>query len=414
MRSDLSGELVRALDLGEIVPYFQPLVDLETGRLLGFEVLARWLHPVHQIIPPLEFIPLAEKAGLIGVLTERLLHQACLAAADWPAEIRLSVNISPLQLHDSAMPERLHEVAEQARFPLNRLIFELTEGALIEDINVARSTLGNLKSLGAHLALDDFGTGYSGLRHLQMLPFDMLKLDASFVRTMTSHRESRKIVAAVMGLCQNLGLTSVAEGIESQSHWDMLRCLGYRTGQGWLFGRPAPAAQASAMVDDARQWRQRQSTAPIAEQVALRLEAMPIQCLWQLHALYEGAPVGLAFVDPELRYIAVNERLAEMHGLPIAAFVGRPVAEVIPELIEIVKPRLRRALAGESLQNQKTHYRPNDRQHRRVLQSSYQPVRDVAGEIVGVSLAVVDVTHHDAPGVSKEPQRLQPPIFEKP
>ena len=141
----------------------------------------------------------------------------------------------------------------------------------------------------------------------------------------------------------------------------MLRCLGYRTGQGWLFGRPAPAAQASAMLDDARQ-TQGKSTAPIAEQVALRLEAMPIQCLWQLHALYEGAPVGLAFVDPELRYIAVNERLAEMHGLPVAAFVGLPVAEVIPELIEQIEPRFRRALAGKSLRDQKTHYRPHDRQ----------------------------------------------------
>ncbi len=413
MRSDLSGDLVRALDLDEIVPYYQPLVDLQTGRLVGFEVLARWFHPIHQIIHPSDFIPLVEKAGLIGALTERLLHQACVAAADWPVEIRLSVNISPLQLYDSAMPERLHEVAGQARFPLNRLMFEVTEAALIEDIDLARSTLVNLKSLGAHLALDDFGTGYSGLRHLQMLPFDMLKLDASFVRTMTTHRESRKIVAAVMGLSQNLGLIPVAEGIESESQWDMLRCLGYRTGQGWLFGRPAPAAQASAMLDDARQ-TQGKSTAPIAEQVALRLEAMPIQCLWQLHALYEGAPVGLAFVDPELRYIAVNERLAEMHGLPVAAFVGLPVAEVIPELIEQIEPRFRRALAGESLRDQKTHYRPHDRQLRRVLQSSYQPVRDMAGEIVGVSLAVVDVTLHEAPGVSKEPQRLQLPIFQQP
>jgi PAS domain S-box-containing protein len=413
MKGDLASELPRALDQNEIVPYYQPLVDLQTKRLIGFEVLARWCHPMHQIINPAEFIPLAEKTGLIGVVTERLLHQACLAAADWPAEIQLSVNISPLQLHDSLMPERLRRVTEEAHFPLHRLTFEVTEGALIENFDLTRAILDNLKSLGAHLALDDFGTGYSGLRHLQMLPFDALKLDASFVRTMTSHRESRRIVAAVMGLCQNLGLTSVAEGIESQSQWEMLRCLGYRTGQGWLFGRPAPAAQASAMLDDAQQKSQTESMARIAEQVALRLEAMPIQCLWQLRALYEGAPVGLAFVDPELRYIAVNERLAEMHGMPITAFVGRHVGEVIPELIEQIAPRFQRSLAGESLRDQMTHYRSLDPEHRRVLQSFYQPVRDVAGEVIGVSLAVVDMTHHRAAEGAKEPQRLQLPVFRR-
>jgi PAS domain S-box-containing protein len=410
MRSDLSGELVRALDQNEIVPYYQPLVDLLTRRLVGFEILARWHHPVRQIIYPSEFIPLAEKTGMIGILTERLLRIACLAATDWPPEISLSVNISSLQLHDPAMPERLQQVVEETQFPLNRLILEVTESALIEDLDLARSILGNLKSRGAHLSIDDFGTGYSGLRHLQMLPFDTLKLDASFVRTMTTHRESRKIVAAVMGLCQNLGLTSVAEGIETESQWDMLRCLGYHLGQGWLFGSAA-AAPASVMLDDVRQRSHGQSTAPIAELVALRLEAMPIQCLWQLHALYEGAPVGLAFVDPQLRYIAVNERLAEMHGLPIASFLGRPIAEVIPELIEHIEPRFRRALAGESLKDQRTDYRSRDRRHRRVLLSSYQPVRDFSGEVVGVSLAVVDITHHLSLVESKEPQPQ--PLFQR-
>jgi PAS domain S-box-containing protein len=411
MKADLSDELPRAVDQDEIVPYYQPLVDLDTKRLIGFEVLARWCHPIHQIISPAEFIPLAETMGLIGLLTERLLHQACLVAADWPTEIKLSVNISSLQLHDSTLPECLQRVTEEVHFPMHRLTFEVTEGALIEDFELARSILGDLKSLGAHLALDDFGTGYSGLRHLQMLPFDVLKLDASFVRTITSHRETRKIAAAVMGLCQNLGLTSVAEGIESQGQWELLRCLGYRTGQGWLFGRPAPAAQASVLLDDAQQRSQKESVARIAEQVALRLEAMPIQCLWQLHALYKGAPVGLAFVDPTLHYIAVNERLAEMHGIPIAAFIGRPIAEVIPELIEQIEPRFRRALAGESLEDLTTHYRPSDARHGRVLQSSYQPVRDVAGEVIGVSLAVVDITRDEAADLLNKTHRLELPVF---
>jgi PAS domain S-box-containing protein len=409
--SDLASELPRALERGEIVPYYQPLVDLQTERLTGFEVLARWCHPVHQFIHPADFIPLAEKAGLIGALCERLLDQACLEAADWPQDTQLSINISPLQLHDAAMPERLHQVAAQAQFPVQRLTFELTEVALIEDFDRARSILGDLKSMGAHLALDDFGTGYSGLRHLQLLPFDALKLDASFVRTMTSHRESRKIVAAVMGLCQNLGLISVAEGIETKHQCEMLRCLGYSSGQGWLFGRPEPGAQVSRMLERGRQGPQTQSIARIAEQVAMRLEAMPIQCLWQLRALYEGAPVGLAFVDPELRYVAVNERLAEMYGLPIAALLGQPIAAVAPGLIEQVEPRYRRALAGETVTDATINYRSRKTQHVRTLQSSYQPVRDVAGEVIGVSVAVVDVTPLDRDSQPQPPARLELPNF---
>ena len=233
MNSNLARELPGALQRNEIVPYYQPIVDLQTRRVVGFEVLARWHRAPHQIINPLEFIPLAETAGLIGDLTERQLRNACLAAADWPADIQLSVNISPLLLQDAGLPDRLHRIAGEARFPFCRLVFEITECAEIEDFDIARSILGNLKSLGAHLALDDFGTGYSGLRYLQMLPFDQLKLDAAFVRTMTTHRESRKIVAAVMGLCQNLGLAAVAEGIESDSQLEMLRSLGYGGGQGF-------------------------------------------------------------------------------------------------------------------------------------------------------------------------------------
>jgi PAS domain S-box-containing protein len=288
------------------------------------------------------------------------------------------------------MPERIRQLAEQVRFPLHRLTFEITEGGRIDNFDLARAVLGDLKSLGIRLALDDFGTGYSGLQHLQMLPFDTLKLDSSFVRTMTSHRESRRIVAAVMGLCQNLGLTPIAEGVETQIQSDMLLGLGYRMGQGWLFGRPAPLPETAELLQQDRQKPQTLSIAHIAEQAALRLEAMPIQCLWQLRALYAGAPVGLAFVDPGFRYVAVNERLAEMHGVPIAALLGRAIADVIPEVFAQIEPRLRRALAGEPITDARTYYHSQDRV--RVVQASYQPVRDFVDEVIGVSVAVVDIT----------------------
>jgi len=404
--TDLASELPRALEQNEIIPYYQPLVDLQTRRVIGFEVLARWHHPVRQVIHPAEFIPLVENSGLIDALTDRLLRQACLEALDWASDSSLFVNLSPLQLRDTAMPERLHQLAGEAQFPFHRLTFEITEGAVIEDLELARVIIGNLRSLGAHLAVDDFGTGFSGLRYLQMLPFDALKLDAAFVRSVTGHRETRKIVAAVMGLCQSLGLTAIAEGIESQDQMEMLRSLGYRNGQGWLFGRPTQAAQAAALLADHREHQPEPSVANIAEQVAMRLEALPIQCLWQLRALYEGAPVGLAFVDHNLRYLAVNERLAEMHCCPVAAFLGRPVCDVIPERMEQVEPRFRRALAGEVIKDVRTRYR-QDGGRIVVLQSSYQPVRDGAGEIIGVSVAVVDVT-----GEPQGPQRFELPVFQ--
>lgn len=394
MSDDANSELVRALRENEIVPYFQPLIDLRNGGIVGFEVLARWLHRTGKIIYPAEFISVAESAGLIGLLSEHLLHQACVLAGQWSREVQLTLNISPVQLTDPAMPERLHLIAEGAGFPLNRLTFEITEGAIVRDYEIARRILGDLKSSGAQLALDDFGTGHSGLQHLQRLPFDALKLDAGFVRSLNSDRGTRKIVAAVMGLCQSLGLTAVAEGIEQEAQFEMLRCLGYSIGQGWLFGRPAPAPQAAAMLENAK-WSPGRSVAHIAEQVALRLEALPMQCLWQLQAVYEGAPVALAFIDQECRYVAVNERLAEINGIPVAAFLGRAVREVVPYLADQVEPRIRKALAGEAIKDAQTFYRPSGSKRPRVCRSSYQPVRDWSGEIVGVSVAVVDIIEHE-------------------
>ena len=182
---------------------------------------------------------------------------------------------------------------------------------------------------------------------------------------------------------------------------EMLLSLGYGTGQGWLFSRPVPASHIPSMLKDTRRVASARPMARIAEQVALRLEALPIQCLWQLQALYEGAPVGLAFVDRDLRYLAVNEQLAEMHGLPIAAFLGRRLDEVIPEVIDQVEPRFRRALAGESVKDSNTLW-PSNREQQHAVRSSYQPVRDAAGEIIGVSVAIVDIADRKA-GSSRTP-----------
>ncbi|WP_348268130.1 EAL domain-containing protein [Edaphobacter paludis] len=386
-------DLSRALDADEIVPYFQPIVELRTGVLTGFEALARWRHPVHGPISPEIFIPLAEEHGLIGTLTGNLLRRVFSVAASLPQELCISFNISPLQFRDPSLSRQIDSAAQLAGFSLKRLILEITESALIDNIDQAQSIAQDWKAHGISLALDDFGTGYSSLRHLQSLPFDELKVDASFVREISDTRESRKIVAAIIGLGHSLGLTTVAEGIETKDKADMLVRLGCDIGQGWLYGPPVPP-------DDLSDFLSRRSLSPIhaissfpSSNRLPNLEAHPAQRLAQLQAIYESAPVGLCFLDCNLRYVSINRRLAEMNGVPIAEHLGRSVAEVIPEVFFRIEPYLRRALQGETINDLEiTSPRKNAEGGNLTLIVTYQPVRDEAEEIVGVSVAVVDIT----------------------
>ena len=244
-RALLEGDLRLAIASDQIVPYFQPLVAMGTERLVGFEMLARWPHPVRGMISPAEFIPIAEDTGLIGPLTDRLLRRACCIALTWHPGVLLACNVSPLQLRGRGLPAMVRAALRESGLPPHRLELEVTESALVGDIDLARDLLNELKALGVRLALDDFGTGYSSLRHLNMLPFDKIKIDASFVGQMASNMESRKIVAAVLGLGQSLGLATVAEGVENPETAALLRDLGCDIGQGWLFGRPCSSETAS-------------------------------------------------------------------------------------------------------------------------------------------------------------------------
>ena len=386
-------DLRRAIDNQEIVPWFQPIVDLRTGLLSGFEVLARWQHPQRGLVLPAEFIPLAEKTFLIGPLMDVILVQACEAAAVFPEHLTLSVNVSPLQLRDRLLPEQIQRAVERGGFSLRKLIVEITESALVPNLDLATSIAKELKAFGAQLALDDFGTGYSCLRHLQVLPFDKIKIDASFVQSMMSQRESRKIVAAIVGLGLSLGLETVGEGIEEKEHADLLFSLGCGLGQGWWYGRPMPATELVAFLAKEEQMPGSKDEASVVADVALNLEAMPAQKLAQLQAIYDGAPVGLAFLDKNLRYVSVNERIATMKNIPIQDHIGRSVAEVVPDAFTQVEPALRRALAGESISAIEFRI-PNSSQvdGYSTLLSSYQPIRDAADEIVGISVAVMDIT----------------------
>jgi len=387
-------DLVGAFDAAEFVPFFQPLVELRTGQLASFEVLARWNHARLGTILPDEFIPTLERIGLINKLTQALLTNAFASSVLVDSALTLSVNISPIQLLDFTLPDNIAVAAQRGGFALDRLTIEITESALVDDLPRAKAVAQELKALHCRLALDDFGTGYSSLKHLNALPFDELKVDRGFVNSMTRMRDSRKIVASVIGLGQSLGLTTAAEGIETQEQADLLFRMGCDLGQGWLYGKPMPADQLERLIEDTPHEIPVRVPALLSEGSNMS-EVLPGQKLAQLQAIYDGAPVGLCLLDRNLRYVSINRRLAEMNGVPVAAHLGRTVAEIIPDLFPTVEPFIRRALAGEpvigvEMDKPATHAGQHDR-HGMV---SYQPVRDEAGEVLGVSVAIMDVSEH--------------------
>jgi PAS domain S-box-containing protein len=392
-------DLRNAIERKEVVPSFQPIVDLRSGRVWGLEVLARWHHPQLGIISPERFIPLAESTGLIEPLFVSILNQAMpsvQALAGLPLGfskyLTLSVNISPVQLRNRNMPEQIRQAAEEAGFSTHQLMIEITESGLVGNLELALAIAEDLKALGVRLALDDFGTGYSSFRHLHSLPLDVIKIDRSFVQSMNYRRESRKISATILGLGHSLSLTTVAEGVEDKVHADMLFYLGCQLGQGWLYGPPISAAELPGIL--ARETLATPAGAPLlAADMASNLEASPTQRLAQLQAIYDGSPVGLCFIDRDLRYVSQNRRLSEMSAAPLGPRLGKKVGEVMPLVYLQMEPYLNRALAGEAISNLEIlTERPGVPSELNTILVSLQPARDEAGEVVGISIAAVDIT----------------------
>jgi diguanylate cyclase (GGDEF)-like protein len=244
-RFRMERDIRQAIARREIQPHYQPLVRLVDGEVEGYEMLARWHHPIRGLIGPDKFIPVAEDAGLMTDMSLMLLSQACRDAQAWPAHIYVSINISPRQLRDADLCGKLMRVIEDGGLDPKRLEIEITEKGLVEDFDRARQVLRALKATGMTLALDDFGTGYSSLSHLRELPFDKLKIDRSFILTLLDSPENKKIVDAVITLGRSLGIKVTAEGIDSLVHMEWLRWRGCATGQGYYFGRPVLAAQVA-------------------------------------------------------------------------------------------------------------------------------------------------------------------------
>jgi diguanylate cyclase (GGDEF)-like protein/PAS domain S-box-containing protein len=251
-QASLEGDLRRALASREIQPHYQPLMELSKGKLVGFEILARWQHATLGNIAPDTFIPIAEKLGLISALTRDLLRTACNDAKAWPDDLVLALNLSPLQLTDAMLPLQILAVLNETEFPPSRLEIEVTEGALVKDLLGAKTILTSFQNLGVKISLDDFGMGYSSMYNLADLRFDKIKIDRSFIQSMSGNPESLAIVNAVLALSKRLGVPTLAEGVENKEA--MLRLIdgGCEFGQGYLFGKAVSAAETREIIEQTR------------------------------------------------------------------------------------------------------------------------------------------------------------------
>lgn len=253
---DLLKELRQALDRGDFVPYFQPIIDLNTSRCVGFEALARWQHPQKGIIPPSDFIPLAEANGLIGLLTHQILQRACQQLAMWrrrfPAArpLKISMNITADDLASPCLLEVFQESIASAQLDASSITVELTESGFIENYDVANATAERLRSNGFDIAIDDFGTGYSSLSYLSKMPISIIKIDQSFVSKMHQDDRTYGIVDSIIALAKRMGLKVVAEGLETSAQLILLKSLGCDFGQGYLISKPMPAEYIEATFLD--------------------------------------------------------------------------------------------------------------------------------------------------------------------
>jgi EAL domain-containing protein (putative c-di-GMP-specific phosphodiesterase class I) len=246
-RRELDMDLRNALVNAEFELYYQPLVNLQDNEIVAFEALLRWNHPARGLISPAEFIPVAEETGLIIPLGEWVLRRACEETANWPADIKVAVNLSPSQLKSRNLTEVVVSALASSGMPAHRLQLEITETVLMQNTFNTLATLHQLRALGVQIAMDDFGTGYSSLSYLRSFPFDKIKIDRSFIQDLSNGAEPLAIVHAVTGLAKSLNMISTAEGVETQQQLEKLQSVGCTEMQGFLFSRARPAAEVVRM-----------------------------------------------------------------------------------------------------------------------------------------------------------------------
>ena len=257
-RRRLELDLRQALPLKQFQMHYQPLIDATSNAVTGFEALLRWRHPDRGMVPPLEFIRVAEEMRLMGAIGAWVLKQACIDAMNWPSETKIAVNVSATQFSSRALDEDVSAALRESGLNPTRLELEITESVLLENSEATMALLHKLKALGVRIAMDDFGTGYSSLSYLSSFPFDKIKIDRSFTSGDQSDNKASAIVRAVVGLGTNLGMTTTAEGVETRAQLELLRAHGCTEVQGYLFSRPIPAVEIAGFLN------RHDQTAPLA------------------------------------------------------------------------------------------------------------------------------------------------------
>jgi diguanylate cyclase (GGDEF)-like protein len=240
-RRRLELDMRQALARREFLLHYQPQMNLENNRLTGCEALIRWRHPERGTVSPVDFIPLAEEIGLIVPIGEWVIRQACRDAAAWPAPLSVAVNVSPAQFKSERLVETILSALSTSGLPAKRLEVEITEGVLLQESEKTLQTLHRLRALGVRVSMDDFGTGYSSLSYLRSFPFDKIKIDRSFVKDLAAKPDGDAIIRAIAGLGKSLGMTTVAEGVETHDQMQRIRAEGCTDVQGYLISKPIPA-----------------------------------------------------------------------------------------------------------------------------------------------------------------------------
>lgn len=245
-KRSFEADLQTALQNNEMEVYYQPQMFTKTREICGFEALLRWTHPVRGKVPPSEFIPVAERTGLIHSLGKWAMDVACQEAKTWKGNLKIAINLSPIQFHSTSLVQNVVDALDKSGLDPSRLELEITESVLLNKSDDTIETLEKLKNVGIKIAMDDFGTGYSSLGNLRGVPFDKIKIDQAFLRDVATDKDALAIVEFVVGMAKSLRMTTIAEGIETEEQFECMTRLGCDQMQGYLIGRPAPAEKLSA------------------------------------------------------------------------------------------------------------------------------------------------------------------------
>ncbi|MDH4447294.1 MAG: EAL domain-containing protein [Acidovorax sp.] len=373
------SDLADAMHRGEIWPALQPLIHIESGAVVAFEVLLRWTSQRFGAVPPQRVVQLALEGGLLNALTCQLITQAASAVRDWDDGFCLAFNTAPAQYLDAEFVPDLLEAVRFTGLPPCRVKIEVTEDDIFADASGAQEAVRTLKAAGLRLSLDDFGTGHSSLTRLQMLPFDEIKIDASFVQALESSAGNRRIVSAVIGLGQSLDMNVVAEGVETAEQARLLLQMGCTIGQGYHWSPPVALPQALALLRQRGVWSRRGE----------KIDTSPFQRLHQLEAMYREAPVGLCFLDPSLRVASTNRVILQYLGIGHANVLGVGIMELLDpvENADLIAA-LQAVRDGQIVP-------PAEYRHSRTggaFLVSHQRVLDSEQMLLGVSVVVLDIS----------------------